>query len=54
MINHDLCQAAVKVARRLQALPKGRIYVFMLYKDKDGSWKLALMNDGAKLEIVQA
>ena len=54
MTETDLSQAAIKVARRLQALPKGCVYVLILYKEKNGSWKLALVNDGAKLEVAQS
>lgn len=49
----DLCLAAIKLARRLQALPKGRIYGIILVKDKHGEWLLAILSQ-AKLETIQS
>ena len=34
----DLLPAAVKAARRLQALPAGAMYAIMLVKEKTGEW----------------
>lgn len=47
----DLCPAAVKVARRLQALTKNKLYCIILVKDKYGNWQLAILSE-AKLEAV--
>ena len=49
----DLCPGAVKVARRLQNLTKGRLYSIILIKDKHGKWSLAILSE-AKLETVQS
>ena len=51
-MTEDLCSAAIKVARRLQALPKGYIYHIILVKSKHG-WKLAILGQ-AKLEAVES
>lgn len=50
----DLCPAAVKAARRLQALPKGRFYIIMLFK-RGGEWVLSIPDDsGYKAETIKA
>jgi len=51
----DLCPAAVKLARRVQALPKGRFYIIMLFKrDNDGEWLLSIPDDsGHKVETIR-
>ena len=50
----DLCQQAVKVARRLQALPVGKAYDVMLIKWPD-EWLLIIKSsDGVKVETVRA
>jgi hypothetical protein len=52
----DLCLAAIKAARRLQALPNGRFYIIMLFKrGDDGEWLLSIPDDsGYKVEIIKA
>lgn len=52
-MNQDLCAAVIKVARRLQALPKGHVYSIILVKDEHGKWILSILSE-AKLEIVQS
>ena len=48
----DLHPYAVKVARRLQALPNWRVYTFTLTKRGD-IWELSIQNpDGAKVERI--
>jgi len=49
----DLSPPAVKVARRLQALPDDRTYIVVLTKVR-GAWMLALLPNaaGAKVERV--
>ena len=37
-IPSDLCEAAIKLARRVQALTPGTTYVIMIYKRDQGSW----------------
>ena len=50
----DLCQQAVKVARRLQALPVGKAYDIMLIKWPD-EWSLIInTGDGVKVEKIRA
>jgi len=48
----DLCPAAVKVARRLQALPSGGkcaiMYALILVKEPGGEWRLAVLNEGGQ------
>jgi hypothetical protein len=47
-----LSQAAIKAARRLQALPAGRTYQITLVK-RAGEWLLSLQNpQGAKIETL--
>jgi len=46
----DLCGAAVKVARRLQALAGGRTYLLFLRKE-EGRWMLSVLAE-AKLEVA--
>ena len=53
MMTEDLCPAAIKVARRLQSLTKGRVYSIILIKDEHGKWSLAILS-AAKLEAVQS
>lgn len=53
VMTDDLCLAAIKLARRLQALPRGHIYGIILVKDNHGKWSLAILSK-AKLEIVQS
>lgn len=48
-MTEDLCAAAIKVARRLQALPKGRLYAIVLVKDEYGNWQLSVQTS-TKLE----
>jgi len=45
----DLSTAAIKVARRLQALPKGYIHAVILVKDEYGNWQLSVQSS-TKLE----
>ena len=50
----DLLPAAVKLARRLQALPPGAIYAIMLVKETAHEWKLVVLNDkGSKAEVLR-
>ena len=42
----DLSTPAVKVARRLQSLPKGKVYVVVLTKFTKEHWFLALVGEG--------
>ena len=50
----DLLPAAVKLARRLQALPVGTIYAIMLVKETAHEWKLVVLNDkGGKAEVLR-
>ncbi len=37
-IPSDLCEAAVKFARRVQALTPGTTYVIMIYKRDQSAW----------------
>jgi hypothetical protein len=48
----DLTPQAVKVARRLDALPRGRAYNILLVK-RDDEWVLIVKDDG-KTEVVRA
>ena len=45
----DLCLAVIKMARRVQALPPGKVYQIVLTKHKNGTWELAILSD-AKIE----
>lgn len=47
----DLSTAAIKVARRLQRLPKGYIHAIILVKDEYGNWQLTVQSS-TKLEII--
>ena len=50
----DLLPAAVKFARRIQALPPGVIYAIMLMKETAGEWKLVVLNEkGSKAEVLR-
>ena len=50
----DLLPAAVKLARRLQALPTGTIYAIMLVKETAHEWRLVVLNDkGSKAEVLR-
>ena len=50
----DLLPAAVKLARRLQALPVGTIYAIMLVKETAREWKLVVLNEqGSKIETLR-
>lgn len=50
----DLLPCAVKLARRLQALPAGAIYAIMLTKETVGEWKLVVLNEkGSKAEVLR-
>ena len=50
----DLLPAAVKLARRLQALPPGAIYAIMLVKETAREWKLVVLNDtDSKAEVLR-
>jgi len=56
-IPEDLCPAAIKVARRLQALPAAGkcaiMYAMILTKEPGGRWRLTVFNDpGRKVEEV--
>lgn len=42
----DLSTPAIKVARRLQGLPKGQTYVVVLTKFTKEHWLLALIGEG--------
>lgn len=42
----DLSTPAIKVARRLQSLPKGKTYVVVLTKFTKDHWFLALVGEG--------
>jgi len=48
----DLSPAAIKVARRLQGLPKGRQHLFTLFKDRD-RWTLCLLSGTSVVEEVR-
>lgn len=45
LVPEDLCPAAVKLARRVQALKSGRIYAIILIKSNDG-WILTVEDKG--------
>jgi hypothetical protein len=47
----DLCQQAVKLARRVQALPSGRVYALILVK-RSGEWVLCVQGEG-KAEVIR-
>ena len=50
----DLLPAAVKLARRLQALPPGAIYAIMLVKETAHEWKLVVLNEkDSKAEVLR-
>jgi len=49
----DLCTAAVKAARRLQALPPGAFYAIMLVKDTAQEWRLIVLNEPRKVETLR-
>ena len=50
----DLLPAAIKLARRLQALPVGAVYAIMLVKETAHEWKLVVLNDkGSRAEILR-
>lgn len=50
----DLLPCAVKLARRLQALPAGTIYAIMLVKETTDEWKLIVLNEkGSKAEVLR-
>ena len=50
----DLLPAAVKLARRLQALPTGTIYAIMLVKKTAHEWELVVLNEkGSKAEVLR-
>lgn len=50
----DLLPAAIKAARRLQALPTGAMYAIMLVKDTAHEWKLVVLNErGSKVEVLR-
>jgi len=50
----DLLPAAVKLARRLQALPPGTFYAIMLVKETAHEWKLVVLNEkGNKVEVLR-
>jgi hypothetical protein len=53
----DLCNAAIMVARRLQALPTSAkcaiMYAMILVKEPSGKWRLTVFNEpGRKVEEV--
>jgi len=50
----DLSPPAVKVARRLQALPGGRTYIVVLTKTQEGAWILALLPNAAGAKVERA
>ena len=45
LVPEDLCPAAVKLARRVQALKNGRTYAIILIKSDDG-WVLTVEDKG--------
>jgi hypothetical protein len=45
----DLCEQAIKLARRVQALPRGKVYGIILVKQGDGCWSWSV-DEGRKLE----
>ena len=47
----DLCPQAVKLARRVQALKNGKVYVLILVKRQDG-WVLCVQGEG-KAEVIR-
>ena len=49
----DLLPAAVKAARRLQALPPGAFYAIMLVKDSAQEWRLVVLNEPRKVEMLR-
>jgi len=50
----DLLPAAIKLARRLQALPPGAIYAIMLVKETAHEWKLVVLNEkDSKAEVLR-
>jgi len=51
LVPEDLCPAAVKLARRVQALQNGRTYVILLVKSDDG-WYLTVEERG-KAETIE-
>ena len=48
----DLGKQALKVARRLQALPPDRTYLIVLSKLRD-RWLLSVTGDGYKIEMAK-
>lgn len=49
----DLSPPAIKLARRLQALPNDRIYAIIIVKRED-RWELSISDeDGGKIEIAE-
>jgi hypothetical protein len=50
-IPQDLKTAAVKVARRLQSLPDGCAYTFMLYKSPR-EWVLIILDGSSMVERI--
>jgi hypothetical protein len=50
LVPEDLCPAAVKLARRIQALKNNRTYAIILIKSSDG-WMLTV-EDRGKAEMI--
>jgi len=42
----DLCLAVIKMARRVQTLPKGATHLIAVVKHEDGTWDLILLAEG--------
>lgn len=51
LVPEDLCPAAVKLARRVQALKNNRTYAIMLVKT-NGAWYIAV-EDRGKIEWLE-
>jgi hypothetical protein len=50
----DLSPQAVRLARRLQALPDDRSYAFVLIKLSGGMWMLSIWDErGVKIETLR-
>jgi hypothetical protein len=53
LVPEDLSDKAVKLARRLQALPDKRTYSLVLTKD-GAAWALSILNNnGTKVEVIE-